>query len=91
MKVFFIAFFCLREGLLQEAAGKNQEFQNTSKSLNFFLKNLPDNKISPNDDLSQVNSKQTSQKVSLFVSLKLLAIYLQLYFKTHILQSSLIL
>uniref|UniRef100_A0A4W5REK8 Envoplakin a n=1 Tax=Hucho hucho TaxID=62062 RepID=A0A4W5REK8_9TELE len=51
-----------REGLLQEAAGKNQEFQNTSKSLNFFLKNLPDNKISPSDDLSQVNSKQTSQK-----------------------------
>lgn len=53
---------------MQEAAGKNQEFQNTSKSLNFFLKNLPDNKISPSDDLSQVNSKQTSQKVSLFVS-----------------------
>ncbi|CAB1344901.1 unnamed protein product [Coregonus sp. 'balchen'] len=51
-----------REGLLQEAAGKNQEFQNTSKSLNYFLKNLPDNKISPSDDLSQVNSKQTSQK-----------------------------
>ncbi|XP_038822635.1 envoplakin-like [Salvelinus namaycush] len=51
-----------REGLLQEAAGKNQEFQNTSKSLNSFLKNLPDNKISPSDDLSQVNSKQTSQK-----------------------------
>ncbi|XP_035602685.2 envoplakin-like [Oncorhynchus keta] len=51
-----------REGLLQEAAGKNQEFQDSSKSLNSFLKNLPDNKISPSDDLSQVNSKQTSQK-----------------------------
>ncbi|CDQ73834.1 unnamed protein product [Oncorhynchus mykiss] len=62
VKVFFIAFFCLREGLLQEAAGKNQEFQDSSKSLNSFLKNLHDNKISPSDDLSQVNSKQTSQK-----------------------------
>ncbi|KAM4604332.1 envoplakin a [Polymixia lowei] len=51
-----------RENLLQEAATKNQEFQNTSKSLNSFLDNLPVNQISPRDDLSQVNAKQSSQE-----------------------------
>ncbi|KAL1006053.1 hypothetical protein UPYG_G00067260 [Umbra pygmaea] len=51
-----------RESLLQEAAIKNQEFQNTSKSLNAFLENLPSNKISPSDSLSQVNTKQVSQQ-----------------------------
>ncbi|XP_036392249.1 envoplakin a [Megalops cyprinoides] len=51
-----------RETLLQEAANKNQAFQSVTQSLNSFLNNLPDNKIKPSDDLSQVNAKQTSQK-----------------------------
>ncbi|KAM8771445.1 envoplakin a [Acanthopagrus schlegelii] len=51
-----------RENLLQEAATKNQEFQSTSKSLSSFLDNLPTNQIKPNDDLSQVAAKQTSQE-----------------------------
>ncbi|KAG5853745.1 hypothetical protein ANANG_G00029530 [Anguilla anguilla] len=51
-----------RENLLQEATNKNQAFQSTSQSLNSFLDNLPDNKISPSDSLSQINTKQNSQK-----------------------------
>ncbi|XP_056136215.1 envoplakin a [Lampris incognitus] len=50
------------ENLLQDAASKNQEFQNTCKSLNSFLDNLPKNQISPNDDIAKVNAKQTSQE-----------------------------
>ncbi|KAI1896733.1 hypothetical protein AGOR_G00097840 [Albula goreensis] len=51
-----------RENLLQEAANKNQAFQSTSQSLNSFMNNLPDNTIKPSDGLSQVNTKQNSQK-----------------------------
>ncbi|KAK2889068.1 hypothetical protein Q8A67_014443 [Cirrhinus molitorella] len=51
-----------RERLLQEANTKHQDFQNVSQSLSSFLHNLPNNKISPTDDLSQVNAKQNSQK-----------------------------
>uniref|UniRef100_A0A3Q1GAL5 Envoplakin a n=1 Tax=Acanthochromis polyacanthus TaxID=80966 RepID=A0A3Q1GAL5_9TELE len=51
-----------RENILQEAAAKNQEFQSTSKSLNSFLNNLPTNQISPNDDVSQIAAKQSSQE-----------------------------
>ncbi|CAN9510158.1 unnamed protein product [Ophioblennius macclurei] len=51
-----------RENILLEAASKNQEFQSTSKSLNSFLDNLPDNKISASDDLSQIASKQDAQE-----------------------------
>ncbi|KAJ8283836.1 hypothetical protein COCON_G00026860 [Conger conger] len=51
-----------RENVLQEAGNKNQALQSTSQSLNSFLNNLPDNKISPTDDLSQINTKQNSQK-----------------------------
>ncbi|XP_044199876.1 envoplakin a [Thunnus albacares] len=51
-----------REKILQETATKNQEFQNTSKSLNSFLDNLPTNQINHNDDLSQVTAKQSSQE-----------------------------
>lgn len=53
----------LRERLLQEANTKHQDFQNVSQSLSSFLDNLPNNKIDPKDDLSQVNAKQNSQKV----------------------------
>ncbi|XP_067115838.1 envoplakin a [Osmerus mordax] len=51
-----------RENLLQEAATKNQEFQSANKSLSSFLNSLPNNKISPSDDLSQINSKQSSEE-----------------------------
>ncbi|XP_016377128.1 envoplakin a [Sinocyclocheilus rhinocerous] len=51
-----------RERFLQEANTKQQDFQNVSQSLSSFLHNLPDNKINPTDDLSQVNAKQNSQK-----------------------------
>ncbi|XP_051996354.1 envoplakin a [Xyrauchen texanus] len=51
-----------RERLFQEAGTKYQDFQNVSQSLSSFLDNLPDNKINPKDDLSQVNAKQKSQK-----------------------------
>uniref|UniRef100_A0A671L881 Uncharacterized protein n=1 Tax=Sinocyclocheilus anshuiensis TaxID=1608454 RepID=A0A671L881_9TELE len=51
-----------RERFLQEANTKHQDFQNVSQSLSSFLHNLPDNKINPTDDLSQVNAKQNSQK-----------------------------
>ncbi|XP_030582411.1 envoplakin a isoform X1 [Archocentrus centrarchus] len=50
-----------RESILQDAAGKNQEFQSTCKSLNSFLDNLPTNKINPDDNLSQITAKQNSQ------------------------------
>lgn len=63
----------LRENLLQEAATKNQEFQSTSKSLSSFLDNLPTNQIKPNDDLSQVAAKQTSQEVRLSPDHKLVS------------------
>ncbi|KAM9857427.1 envoplakin a [Aulostomus maculatus] len=51
-----------REGILQEAATKNQEFQSTSKSLNSFLDNLATNKIDYNDDFSRIAEKQSSQE-----------------------------
>ncbi|XP_030638711.1 envoplakin a [Chanos chanos] len=51
-----------RERLLQDAATKNQDFQNAAQSLNSFLDNLPSNKINSNDDLSQISAKQTSQE-----------------------------
>uniref|UniRef100_A0A3Q4G4T2 Envoplakin a n=1 Tax=Neolamprologus brichardi TaxID=32507 RepID=A0A3Q4G4T2_NEOBR len=51
-----------RESTLLETTGKNQEFQSTCKSLNSFLDNLPTNKISPNDDLSQIAAKKSSQE-----------------------------
>lgn len=55
--------YFLRERLLQEANTKHQDFQNVSQSLSSFLNNLPKNKIYPEDDLTQVNAKQNSQKV----------------------------
>ncbi|XP_056315758.1 envoplakin a [Danio aesculapii] len=51
-----------RERLLQEANTKHQDFQNVSQSLSLLLDNLPDNKVSPKDDLSQIQAKQNSQK-----------------------------
>ncbi|XP_041735464.1 envoplakin-like [Coregonus clupeaformis] len=51
-----------RTFLMQEATNKNQGFQSSVQSLNFFLTNLPNNTIKPSDGLSQINSKQNSQK-----------------------------
>ncbi|KAJ8264116.1 hypothetical protein GJAV_G00145360 [Gymnothorax javanicus] len=51
-----------REDLLQEAGKKNQALKSTSQSLNSFLDNLPNNRISPSDSLSEINAKQNSQK-----------------------------
>uniref|UniRef100_A0A8C8IL94 Envoplakin n=1 Tax=Oncorhynchus tshawytscha TaxID=74940 RepID=A0A8C8IL94_ONCTS len=51
-----------RTVLLQEATNKNQGFQSSVQSLNVFLTNLPNNTINPSDGLSQINSKQNSQK-----------------------------
>ncbi|XP_042337606.1 envoplakin-like [Plectropomus leopardus] len=51
-----------RSGLIQEATSKNQDFQNAAQSLDFFLVNLPNNKIKPTDDVAQIKAKQSSQK-----------------------------
>ncbi|XP_073727004.1 envoplakin a isoform X1 [Misgurnus anguillicaudatus] len=51
-----------RERLLQEASKKHQDFQNVSQSLGSFFDNLPNNKINPKDDLSQINAKLNLQK-----------------------------
>uniref|UniRef100_A0A3P8ZS99 Desmoplakin SH3 domain-containing protein n=1 Tax=Esox lucius TaxID=8010 RepID=A0A3P8ZS99_ESOLU len=51
-----------RISLTQEANSRNQGFQSSVQSLNFYLTNLPNNKIMPNDGLSQINSKLNSQK-----------------------------
>ncbi|KAL2087222.1 hypothetical protein ACEWY4_018281 [Coilia grayii] len=51
-----------REKLLQSAAFKNQDFQNVSQSLDSFLNNLPNNSVSPSDNLAEISAKQTSQE-----------------------------
>uniref|UniRef100_A0A4W6BNQ2 Envoplakin b n=1 Tax=Lates calcarifer TaxID=8187 RepID=A0A4W6BNQ2_LATCA len=51
-----------RSALIQEANNRNQDFQNAAHSLDFFLVNLPNNKIKPTDDVVQITAKQNSQK-----------------------------
>lgn len=68
MEFRLILFNSLREKILQEATAKNQEFQNTCKSLDSFLENLPTDEINSNDDMSQVSKKQSSQEVRLSTS-----------------------
>ncbi|XP_030591338.1 envoplakin-like [Archocentrus centrarchus] len=51
-----------RSALIQQAANKNQDFQNAVQSLDFFLVNLPDNKIKPTDGVAEVTTKENSQK-----------------------------
>ncbi|MBN3284709.1 EVPL protein, partial [Polyodon spathula] len=51
-----------REQLTQEASRKNQSLQNSCQSLINFMDNLPNNKISSSDGLSQVTNKYNSQK-----------------------------
>ncbi len=63
MEIFDFSF-CFRSDLVKEATNKNQDFQNAVQSLEFFLVNLPNNKIKPTDDVAQITAKQNSQKVS---------------------------
>ncbi|GAA6215524.1 envoplakin-like [Lates japonicus] len=51
-----------RSALIQEANNRNQDFQNAAQSLDFFLVNLPNNKIKPTDDVAQITAKENSQK-----------------------------
>ncbi|XP_042249882.1 envoplakin [Thunnus maccoyii] len=51
-----------RSALIQKATNQNQDFQNAVQSLDFFLVNLPNNKIKPTDDVAQITAKQNSQK-----------------------------
>ncbi|KAM6967033.1 envoplakin [Tautogolabrus adspersus] len=51
-----------RSALLKDGANRNQDFQSAVHSLDFFLVNLPDNKIKPSDDVARITAKQNSQK-----------------------------
>lgn len=51
-----------RSALVQQAVNKNQDFQNAFQSLDFFLVNLPDNKIKPTDRVTEITSKENAQK-----------------------------
>lgn len=51
-----------RSGLVQQATSKNQDFRNAVQSLDFFLVNLPDNKVKPTDDVPQITTKLNSQR-----------------------------
>ncbi|XP_072225362.1 envoplakin [Leuresthes tenuis] len=51
-----------RLALLQQAANKTQDFQNSAQSLDFFLINLPNNTSKATDDVAQITAKQNSQK-----------------------------
>ncbi|XP_034568149.1 envoplakin [Notolabrus celidotus] len=51
-----------RSALLKDATNKYQDFQNAAHSLDFFLVNLPDNKIKPSDSVAQITVKENSQK-----------------------------
>uniref|UniRef100_A0A3Q3GHN5 Envoplakin-like n=1 Tax=Labrus bergylta TaxID=56723 RepID=A0A3Q3GHN5_9LABR len=51
-----------RSALLKDGTNRNQDFQNAVHSLDFFLVNLPDNKIKASDDVARITAKQNSQK-----------------------------
>lgn len=53
----------VRAALIKEATNKNQDFQNALQSLDFFLMNLPNNKVKPTDDATQIAAKKYSQEV----------------------------
>lgn len=67
LKTFMSCYGLFREKLLQSAALKNQDFQNVSQSLDSFLNNLPNNSVSPSDNLAEISAKQTSQEVISFI------------------------
>nr|XP_061829860.1 envoplakin-like [Nerophis lumbriciformis] len=51
-----------RNTLIKEASNKNQDFQSSAQSLDFFLVNVPNNTIRPTDGVAQITAKQSSQK-----------------------------
>ncbi|XP_028310611.1 envoplakin [Gouania willdenowi] len=51
-----------RLDLVKQATNKNQDFQNAAQSLDFFLLNLPNNKLKPTDNVTQIVDKQNSQR-----------------------------
>ncbi|XP_051905904.1 envoplakin [Hippocampus zosterae] len=51
-----------RSTLIQEASNKNQDFQNSAQSLDFFLVNIPNNSIGPRDNAADITAKHDSQK-----------------------------
>ncbi|XP_053194815.1 envoplakin [Scomber japonicus] len=50
-----------RSALIQKATSQNQDFENAVQSLDFFLVNLPNNKIKSTDGVAQITAKQNSQ------------------------------
>ncbi|XP_057717649.1 envoplakin [Corythoichthys intestinalis] len=51
-----------RSTLIQEASNKNQDFQNATQLLDFFLVNLPNNTIEPTDNMAEITGKHNSQR-----------------------------
>ncbi|XP_029945578.1 envoplakin-like [Salarias fasciatus] len=51
-----------RSDLIKQATNKNQDFNNARQSLEFFLVNLPNNKIKPTDGVAQIATKENSQR-----------------------------
>lgn len=50
-----------RTALIKEANNKNQDFNSAVQSLDFFLVNMPNNKIKRTDSVSQITAKENSQ------------------------------
>lgn len=50
---------------MQEVTAKYKSFKSTVRSLNAFMNDLPSNKMLSEDTMTQINTKQNSQKVSL--------------------------
>lgn len=59
----------IRAALIKEATNKNQDFQNALQSLDFFLLNLPNNKVKSTDDAAQIAAKKYSQEVKIFYTI----------------------
>ncbi|CAN9505785.1 unnamed protein product [Ophioblennius macclurei] len=51
-----------RADLIKQGINKNQDFNNARQPLEFFLVNLPNNKIKPTDGVAQIETKENSQK-----------------------------
>lgn len=68
---------------MQEVTNKYQSFKSSVRSLNAFLKDLPDNKILSVDTKNQITAKQNSQKVKIFkwrIAYGMLIVYLRKMF-----------
>lgn len=49
---------------MQELTDNYHSFKSTVRSLNVFLNDLPSNKISSEDSVTQISAKKKSQQVS---------------------------